>query len=104
LPVSALNATLGEKRKESVKGEKPSDAKAMRYKMRYKTREPYSMPQDSPEIILVDDDADEVKCDGGGGALGHPVIWCSLSGRDSAECGYCDRIFIKKSAAARRKA
>ena len=27
-----------------------------------------------PEIIIVDDSADEVMCDGGGGALGHPVV------------------------------
>jgi uncharacterized Zn-finger protein len=58
------------------------------------------MPTSSPEIIVVADDADEVCCDGGGGALGHPKVWYSFDGTDSAECGYCDRVFIKKAAAA----
>lgn len=52
--------------------------------------------QQSPEIIIVDDDADEACCDGGGGALGHPVVWYSFAGKDSAECLYCDRLFVKK--------
>lgn len=55
----------------------------------------------SPEIIIVDDSADEVKCDGGGGALGHPVVWYSFDDGGRNECMYCDRLFIKKSAATR---
>ena len=54
-------------------------------------------PQD-PELIIVDDNADGVKCDGGGGVLGHPVVWYSFDGQDSVECGYCDRLFVKASA------
>lgn len=50
-----------------------------------------------PETILVDDDADQVKCDGGGSALGHPLVWYSFVD-DRAECRYCDRLFIKKRA------
>ncbi len=53
----------------------------------------------APEVIAVDDNTDEVSCDGGGGALGHPVVWYSLGGEDTAECKYCDRLFVKKSAA-----
>ena len=53
------------------------------------------MPGQNPEIIEVDDDADEVCCDGGGGALGHPKVWYSFDARDDAECGYCDRKFVK---------
>lgn len=57
------------------------------------------MAKYTPETIQVDDDADEVKCDGGGGALGHPMVWYSLAaGKDTAECLYCDRLFVKKSA------
>lgn len=52
-----------------------------------------------PETILIDDDADEVSCDGGGGALGHPKVWYSFDGQDSVECGYCDRLFVKKRSA-----
>jgi len=56
------------------------------------------MPIQTPEIITVDNDADQVKCDGGGGALGHPVVWYSFDREDYVECGYCDRLFVKKSA------
>lgn len=51
-----------------------------------------------PEIIPVDDDAAGVSCDGGDGVLGHPVVWYSFNGGDRAECRYCDRVFVKKSA------
>ena len=49
-----------------------------------------------PETIKVDADADQVSCDGGGGPLGHPVVWYSFDGQDEVECLYCDRVFIKK--------
>lgn len=52
----------------------------------------------APEIIYIDDTADEVSCDGGGGALGHPIVWYAFDGRDSVECGYCDRLFVKNRA------
>ncbi len=49
-----------------------------------------------PEIIIVPDITDEVICDGGGGALGHPNVWYTFDGKDTAECGYCDRFFVKE--------
>ncbi len=49
-----------------------------------------------PETIVIDGDADEVSCDGGGGVLGHPKVWYSFDGRESVECGYCDRLFVKQ--------
>lgn len=52
-------------------------------------------PEDNPEVINVPANTDEVKCDGGGGALGHPVVWYSFDGQNEVECGYCDRIFVK---------
>ncbi|MBX2834216.1 MAG: zinc-finger domain-containing protein [Micavibrio sp.] len=55
------------------------------------------MPLKDPEIISVAKDSDQVKCDGGGGALGHPVVWYSFDGQDSVECGYCDRLFTKST-------
>lgn len=55
----------------------------------------------APEIIVVEDAADAVKCDGGGGALGHPLVWYSFDGADHVECGYCDRLFVKRSAKGR---
>jgi uncharacterized Zn-finger protein len=49
------------------------------------------------EIISVAADADQVSCDGGGGALGHPIVWYAFDGASSVTCGYCDRIFVKKT-------
>lgn len=48
------------------------------------------------EKIYVDANCDEVVCDGGGGPLGHPKVWYSFDGRDTAYCFYCGREFIKK--------
>lgn len=48
------------------------------------------------EIITVPRDADQVKCDGGGGALGHPVVWYNFGDRTAVDCHYCDRRFLKK--------
>lgn len=51
----------------------------------------------APEIIEVPANADAVKCNGGNGVLGHPVVWYSFEGRTRVECAYCDRLFLKKS-------
>lgn len=48
-----------------------------------------------PEVFQVPADTDEVSCDGGGGALGHPLVWYSFYGSVQVECGYCDRVFTK---------
>ena len=61
------------------------------------------MPTLPPEIIIVANDADAVSCDGGGGSLGHPVPYYSLGKSDVAECGYCDRVFVKQRAASSYK-
>ena len=50
------------------------------------------------KIVVIDNDTNEVKCDGGGGALGHPLVWYSFDGKDVVECLYCDRTFVKKRA------
>ncbi len=44
-----------------------------------------------PETIYVADR--RISCDGGGGALGHPLVWYSLEDGE-AVCGYCGRRFI----------
>lgn len=51
--------------------------------------DPRNAPQ--PEIRKVG--TRRVSCNGGGGALGHPVVWYSLDDGE-AECGYCDRRFV----------
>lgn len=53
---------------------------------------------EEPETIAIANDADEVSCDGGGGPLGHPIVWYSFDGQDAVECGYCDRRFVKSRA------
>lgn len=50
----------------------------------------------APETITVDADTDEVCCDGGGGALGHPNVWYSFDDLKSVECLYCDRVFVRR--------
>jgi Uncharacterized protein conserved in bacteria len=34
-----------------------------------------------------------VACDGGGGALGHPLVYLEMGEDEVVECGYCDRRF-----------
>ena len=47
-----------------------------------------------PEVIYVD--THKVACNGGGGALGHPLVYMELGEDGEAECGYCDRKFVHK--------
>ncbi len=35
-----------------------------------------------------------VGCDGGGGALGHPLTYYTLDAQGQATCRYCDKIFV----------
>ena len=35
-----------------------------------------------------------VACDGGGGALGHPLVYMEMGEDNSVECTYCDRRFV----------
>lgn len=55
-----------------------------------------------PEIIVVE--TDQVSCDGGGGALGHPRVFMTLSADGRVQCGYCDRLFVRKGSAAEKVA
>ena len=45
-----------------------------------------------PEAIVVS--TKRVACDGGGGALGHPLVYMDMGEDDFVECGYCDRRFV----------
>ena len=47
-----------------------------------------------PEIVMTD--RHKVSCNGGGGALGHPVVYYEMGGDEFVECKYCDRRFILK--------
>jgi len=46
----------------------------------------------APEVIEVR--SRRVKCDGGGGALGHPVVYYDMGEEAFVECLYCDRRFV----------
>jgi uncharacterized Zn-finger protein len=48
-----------------------------------------------PEIIYMDRDAESVGCDGGGGPLGHPLVYYTFGTRNQVDCGYCGRRFIR---------
>ena len=57
------------------------------------------MPIEATEIIEVDDT--RVKCEGIGGALGHPRVYLEMGDKDFVECPYCDRKFVLKTGAHR---
>jgi uncharacterized Zn-finger protein len=39
-----------------------------------------------------------VACNGGGGALGHPLVYLNLSTEGKVECPYCSRLYIRGAA------
>ncbi|WP_292230591.1 zinc-finger domain-containing protein [Brevundimonas sp.] len=45
-----------------------------------------------PEEVVVS--TKRVACDGGGGALGHPLVYMDMGADDFIECSYCDRRFV----------
>lgn len=63
--------------------------------MRYTMSQTTSFEQ--PEIVIVE--GRKVSCDGGGGALGHPIVWYEMGKEDMIECKYCDRRFVRKGGA-----
>lgn len=49
-----------------------------------------------PEIVEVDNDVEEVSCNGGR-TFGHPRIYMTLGDDGVVECYYCSRRFERKS-------
>ena len=49
------------------------------------------LEDDEKDVVMVQ--SKRVKCDGGGGALGHPVVWLDMGDDDFVICKYCDRVF-----------
>lgn len=49
---------------------------------------------EQPETVYVDNR--KVSCNGGGGALGHPLVWYEMGANDMVECQYCDKRFVLK--------
>ncbi|MET0183385.1 MAG: zinc-finger domain-containing protein [Caulobacterales bacterium] len=61
------------------------------------TKPDHAQPGDAdalpaPETIVVT--SHRVKCDGGGGALGHPLVYYDMGEDHYVECLYCDRRFV----------
>jgi len=52
------------------------------------------------ETVEVDDDVEEVSCNGGK-TFGHPRIYMTLDENGAAECYYCGRRFVRKSSASK---
>jgi len=55
------------------------------------------MKVEAPEIIEVDDT--RVSCDGGGGVLGHPLVYLEMGDENFVVCPYCDRKFVLRGGA-----
>ena len=52
-----------------------------------------------PEITEVEDL--QTNCDGGGGALGHPLVYLNLGETGFVDCPYCGRRFLLKEGSTR---
>lgn len=50
-----------------------------------------------PETVEVDDDVEEVSCNGGQ-TFGHPRIYMVLGDEGAVECYYCGRRYERRSA------
>ncbi len=48
----------------------------------------------------IEADSRVVECDGGGGALGHPMVYLNMGNKDEIVCPYCSRHFILAANAA----
>ena len=47
-------------------------------------------------VVQISADEKEVACDGGGGALGHPLVYLPIGDKSYIVCYYCGRRFEKK--------
>ena len=52
-------------------------------------------------VETITTDTAVVGCDGGGGALGHPLVYLKIDDR-AVDCPYCGRRFVLKEGAAAR--
>lgn len=57
-------------------------------------REKYSLDGDGEDGDVVVVSAKRVRCDGPGGALGHPMVYLDMGLADRVRCKYCDRLFV----------
>lgn len=50
-------------------------------------------------VETIEVESEHVGCDGGGGPLGHPMIYMTTGKEGFAECPYCSRRFVLKPGA-----
>ncbi len=55
-----------------------------------------SIKTKSATVVQIDANDKEVACDGGGGALGHPLVYLPVESKSHVVCYYCGRRFEKK--------
>jgi len=45
---------------------------------------------------IIECESQTVGCDGGGGALGHPLVYLQMGDKTDITCPYCSRHFVLK--------
>jgi uncharacterized Zn-finger protein len=50
------------------------------------------------DMAVIPTSQQRVSCNGGGGALGHPLVWLTLGTDDKVVCPYCSRTYVKAAA------
>ncbi|KAF9424135.1 hypothetical protein BGZ94_008101 [Podila epigama] len=69
---------------------------------RFENTDIAAQPQPQAAIDLIAEEpirmveARRARCDGGGGALGHPAVWINLDQPGAHACGYCGIRFEQK--------
>ena len=47
------------------------------------------------DMAVIPISQQRVSCNGGGGALGHPLVWLTLGTDGLVVCPYCSRTYVK---------
>ena len=45
---------------------------------------------------IIETEKERVGCDGGKGALGHPLVYLTMDALGKVDCPYCGRRFIRR--------
>jgi uncharacterized Zn-finger protein len=48
-------------------------------------------------LEIVEAEGAVVRCDGGGGALGHPAVYLNMGDNEAIDCPYCSRRVVRKA-------
>ena len=58
---------------------------------------PEAAAPDIPPPQIIEVDGDKVGCDGGEGALGHPLVYLTFNADGKIDCPYCGRRYIRRA-------